>query len=680
MTQDTQPKLYDLSRRQVLGGLGAVGLASAGAGLGTSAFFRDDESVSAALDAGRVDLRLDYRSTYVPWLPIDEVRSRLLGENMGPVAPLAEEPDRYHIDSVPVPQAPDADNPIANAGFALNGDGTAPSAQAWGDAVKAIDPCADDLGLVDGDEGVFLELIDLKPYDAGETTFSLHVCGNPAYLYNYVTDFSNAENDRLEPEAGSGDPSDSPAEGIDEFGELADYLYVEVFYDDDCDNRFDDGDDVPLFAGSLQAYVDFIQGAPDGLLPLARSPTAGEVPSRQIFESGNYCYVLDWQLPCKPEDFVALSSNAPIPDFDGDGEITLADELLVKGLPLDANVVQSDTVTLGLGFEAVQSRHNMAMDDPAECIACDFDVPADEMDAATITSINASSFPQVDVFARVDTAAGADGSLVGNFRLCEDDCLQDPVASFTSVDQQVDIAFVIDVTGSMGDEIDDVRNNVDALVDDINASGTDAQYGIELYADDDSDGTGVLRFQDLTDVSTFQTALAGVDLGEGALGFGGDLPEDAYDAIASVDGSLAGGPGALSWRDGSQRVVVVLTDARADLDDATSRADAVDILSGASSGSGASGYTFIAISPGFTTTDSMRNLAEDPAVGGSWIDLRSADFSAVLAEIATTVTTTYRLRYTSTNSPSSGDTLPVTIEVADPVAGTLFEAGDFTAP
>jgi hypothetical protein len=675
----------------VLGGLGAVGLASAGAGLGTSAFFRDDESVSAALDAGRVDLRLDYRSTYVPWLPIDEVRSRLLGENMGPVAPLAEEPDRYHIDSVPVPQAADADNPIANAGFALNGDGTAPSAQAWGDAVKAIDPCADDLGLVDGDEGVFLELIDLKPYDAGETTFSLHVCGNPAYLYNYVTEFSNAENDRLEPEASSGDPSDSPVEGIDEFGELADYLYVEVFYDDDCDNRFDDGDDVPLFAGSLQAYVDFIQGAPDGLLPLARSPTAGEVPSRQIFEAGNYCYVLDWQLPCKPEDFVALPSNAPIPDFDDDGEITLADELLVKGLPLDANVVQSDTVTLGLGFEAVQSRHNMAMDDPAECIACDFDVPADENDAATITSINASSFPQVDVFARVDTAAGADGSLVGNFRLCEDDCLQDPSASFTSVDQQVDIGFVIDVSGSMGDEIEDVRSNINTLVSDINATGTDAQYAIQLYSDDDDDGVddsrdSTLLLQDLTDdVSLIDSGLGNAvdevnNFDGGDLSNGGDFPEDAYAGIADVDGSLPGGSGGLAWREGSQRVVVVLTDATADTDDVTTRSDVVDILSGSTSGSGGSGYTFIAISTGSLASNSMRNLAEDPAIGGRWIDIRSADFSAVLAEIATTVTTTYRLRYTSTNSPSSGDTLPVTIEVADPVAGTLFDADDFTAP
>ncbi len=33
-----------LSRRRVLGGLGAIGIASAGAGLGTTAYFSDQES------------------------------------------------------------------------------------------------------------------------------------------------------------------------------------------------------------------------------------------------------------------------------------------------------------------------------------------------------------------------------------------------------------------------------------------------------------------------------------------------------------------------------------------------------------------------------------------------------------------------------------------------------------
>ncbi|WP_424017056.1 SipW-dependent-type signal peptide-containing protein [Halorientalis pallida] len=54
---DDNPKLYDLSRRKMLAGLGAVGLASVGAGLGTSAYFSDSESfVGNSLTAGTLDM------------------------------------------------------------------------------------------------------------------------------------------------------------------------------------------------------------------------------------------------------------------------------------------------------------------------------------------------------------------------------------------------------------------------------------------------------------------------------------------------------------------------------------------------------------------------------------------------------------------------------------------------
>jgi predicted ribosomally synthesized peptide with SipW-like signal peptide len=57
MTQDDKPKLYTLSRRKMLGGLGAIGLASAGAGLGTSALFTDTESFTGnSLTAGTLDM------------------------------------------------------------------------------------------------------------------------------------------------------------------------------------------------------------------------------------------------------------------------------------------------------------------------------------------------------------------------------------------------------------------------------------------------------------------------------------------------------------------------------------------------------------------------------------------------------------------------------------------------
>ena len=64
MTDDnTNP--IGLSRRRVLGGIGAIGVASAGAGLGTTAFFSDSESFeNNTLTAGELDLRVQYEASY----------------------------------------------------------------------------------------------------------------------------------------------------------------------------------------------------------------------------------------------------------------------------------------------------------------------------------------------------------------------------------------------------------------------------------------------------------------------------------------------------------------------------------------------------------------------------------------------------------------------------------------
>jgi predicted ribosomally synthesized peptide with SipW-like signal peptide len=57
MTDDNKPTTYSLSRRKTLAGIGAIGLASAGAGLGTSAFFSDQESFTGnTLTAGTLDM------------------------------------------------------------------------------------------------------------------------------------------------------------------------------------------------------------------------------------------------------------------------------------------------------------------------------------------------------------------------------------------------------------------------------------------------------------------------------------------------------------------------------------------------------------------------------------------------------------------------------------------------
>src|SRR6056297_4030525 len=54
-----------LSRRQMLAALGGVGLASAAAGLGTSAYLNDTESFeNNTITAGTLDLKVDWQQTY----------------------------------------------------------------------------------------------------------------------------------------------------------------------------------------------------------------------------------------------------------------------------------------------------------------------------------------------------------------------------------------------------------------------------------------------------------------------------------------------------------------------------------------------------------------------------------------------------------------------------------------
>jgi predicted ribosomally synthesized peptide with SipW-like signal peptide len=59
----TDDNFTGLSRRRILGGLGAIGAASVGAGLGTSAYFSDTESFeNNILTAGQLNLLVDYYS------------------------------------------------------------------------------------------------------------------------------------------------------------------------------------------------------------------------------------------------------------------------------------------------------------------------------------------------------------------------------------------------------------------------------------------------------------------------------------------------------------------------------------------------------------------------------------------------------------------------------------------
>ena len=225
MNPDTNDTI-GLSRRKLLAGLGAVGVASAGAGLGTTAYFNDTETFEGnTLTAGELDLKLDYRATYAGGPGrLDEIDGWYSEQGPGEPFDVVEEDDGvYLIGEVPAIDEPDA----------------------WADEVQTRDFCLPEIDLVNGDDIPVFVLDDVKPGDCGEVTISLHICDNPSWLWMNGELTANDENTVSEPEAGAdgesnalGDDSDGPISGE---GELAEAIDVTMWYDEDCDNVYEAG-------------------------------------------------------------------------------------------------------------------------------------------------------------------------------------------------------------------------------------------------------------------------------------------------------------------------------------------------------------------------------------------------------------------------------------------------------
>ncbi|MFA9518101.1 choice-of-anchor W domain-containing protein [Halopenitus sp. H-Gu1] len=84
-TDNTNP--IGLSRRRVLSGLGAIGVASAGAGLGTTAFFSDSETFeNNTITAGELDLRVAYEASYDSDGAVENMADTAMGVQDGEAA------------------------------------------------------------------------------------------------------------------------------------------------------------------------------------------------------------------------------------------------------------------------------------------------------------------------------------------------------------------------------------------------------------------------------------------------------------------------------------------------------------------------------------------------------------------------------------------------------------------
>ena len=125
---------------------------------------------------------------------------------------------------------------------------------------------------------------------------------------------------------------------------------------------------------------------------------------------------------------------------------------------------------------------------------------------------------------------------------------------------KVDIVFIIDATGSMSGEINNVKNNIASFSENLINSGLDIRFciidyrDITLVADDPNEDTHVHTISGshwMKDIDSVVNTLASIDASGG-----GDGPESVLDPLGYVaDNSL------MKWRSDAYQFAFVLTDA-----------------------------------------------------------------------------------------------------------------------
>lgn len=181
---------------------------------------------------------------------------------------------------------------------------------------------------------------------------------------------------------------------------------------------------------------------------------------------------------------------------------------------------------------------------------------------------------------------------------------------------RLDIALVIDTTGSMGDEISYLQAELDAIATSVASAHPDAEtrWALVVYRDESDDY--VTRTFDFGDVDALRTALRA----ERAAG-GGDYPEASHAALADLTN--------LAWRDGADvaRIAFWVADAphhaqrATDLSEALRTASQLDVHIYPVASSGVDALTELSMRIGAQLTGGRYLfLTDDSGVGGSHLE------------------------------------------------------------
>jgi len=169
------------------------------------------------------------------------------------------------------------------------------------------------------------------------------------------------------------------------------------------------------------------------------------------------------------------------------------------------------------------------------------------------------------------TFLGYDASDVtnDNFKVFEDGKAQGfSLYRVSETVKSVDIMIIMDVTGSMGEEIEGLKKSLKNFIDYLDESGFDVKVGLVPfgdYAPASKTTTDDISFNppwlDLTNLASANEYVEKL-----STGYGGDGPENTYGAIMYAWNNA-------SWRSDAQRIFILLTDAPSHYKDDGSYAD-----------------------------------------------------------------------------------------------------------
>ena len=118
----------------------------------------------------------------------------------------------------------------------------------------------------------------------------------------------------------------------------------------------------------------------------------------------------------------------------------------------------------------------------------------------------------------------------------------------------LDLCFVVDTTGSMGDDIDNAKDNMTEILSHLSEKTTDYRVAIIDYRDfssrtyDSADYPYRVQLDFTSDNSTIQSAINRL-----SLGYGGDEEETVYSGLMAAAN--------LEWRPDAKKVIIILGDA-----------------------------------------------------------------------------------------------------------------------